>query len=431
MNWARRAWSPSADRAYHDDVFQGARYDPTDPAYPGWVTIRRFADLAGPHVSTSRTVLDLGCGPGEITCELARRFPEVRITGVDHSVVAIERAQAQASRMGLANVTFVAEDLSTFSPQEPVDLIALFDAFHHIPDPDAFVARFGQFTSRFFLMEPAGNWYGGWQQDVNLDWLAESVFLMRDRLELHLDAVAPAPPGAPARPRAGEPIERRYPIEDFERMFRGYGIEVRGTAAGIERYGTRPEATSPLRRDVGELTARLFEELDALLRKHDLDLAAKHWAIYAERGRHVAPRVPPQMNTPRPAADQPLAGPYDASYSLREVPAPVTADAVFHLVVDVTNKGWRTWTSDPPLPIYLSSRVLDGQGRVVIADGPRSSWPRPVPPGESCSVHLAVQAPAAAGRYRLQIDGVHEGVTWFSQTGVPPLTMTLEVIAHP
>lgn len=427
MNWARRAWSPSADRTYHDHVFQGAQYDPTDPAYPGGVTIRRFAAIAAPYVASSRTVLDLGCGPGEITCELARRFPHVQIVGVDHSSVAITRAQALADRMGLTNATFVAADLSTFSPKGPVDLIALFDAFHHVPDPDAFVAHFGRYTNRFFLMEPAGNWYGGWQQDINLDWLAESVFLIRDRLELHLDAIAPAPPGGPVRPPAGEPIERRYPLEDFERMFSGYGLEVQGTAAGIERYGTRPEASSPLRQDVGELTTRLFEDLDALLRKHDLDLAAKHWAIYAERGRTVPRRVPPLMRTPRPTTETPLSGPYDATYALQEAPPSVPAGRSFHLVVEVTNKSWRTWTSDPPLPIYLSSRVLDARGQVLIADGPRTPWPRPVRPGESCSVNLTVQAPEGAGRHRVQIDGVHEGVSWFSQAGVPPLTVTVDV----
>ena len=68
----RAGWTPDSDRAFHDQIFQGQDYDPFDPAYPGNITIRRFADLASEYVAQSQSVADLGCGPGEITCELAR-----------------------------------------------------------------------------------------------------------------------------------------------------------------------------------------------------------------------------------------------------------------------------------------------------------------------------------------------------------------------
>ncbi|MDA1306736.1 MAG: methyltransferase domain-containing protein [Acidobacteria bacterium] len=334
MNWARRGWSSTADRSYHDEVFKHAGYDPTDSAYPGSVTIRRFADLAARYISPGDIVVDLGCGPGEITCELARRFPVSRFIGVDHSATAIARAQALAQQLQLTNIRFTVEDLIDWVPAEPVHLVALFDAFHHVPNPEATIARLGAHTDRFFLIEPAGNWYGGWQQSVNLDWVAESLFLIRDRLAAQLAPVAPTPPGPSTMPLTGEPVERRYPLEDFERMFAGYGLDIQGTAAGIERYGTQPEAISPLRRDVGDLTYRMFVELDTL---------------------------------------------------------------------------------------------LDRRGTVVIPDGPRTPWPRAVPPGTSCAVYLTVHLPAVPGRYTVLVDGVHEGVTWFSQAGVPPLLFSVEV----
>ena len=54
--------------------------------------MRALAPWAG------RTLVDLGCGPGEITCELARRHPSVAFTGFDHSPVAIERAGSVTRR---------------------------------------------------------------------------------------------------------------------------------------------------------------------------------------------------------------------------------------------------------------------------------------------------------------------------------------------
>lgn len=424
LNWSRHRWSPQADQAFHESVFSGATYDPLDASYPGRLTIRRFADLAAASVAGSTTVVDLGCGPGEITCELAGRFPAVRFTGVDHSAVAVERATALAVRAGLTNISFTTADISTWSPGARVDLVMMFDAFHHVPDPEGFVKRLGRHTDRFFLIEPAGNWYGGWQQTFSLDWIAESIFRIRDRLEHQLGDL-PAAPGGPRAAAAGEPVEHRYPIEDFERFFAGFGLEVRGTAAGVERYGTNPEAISPLRRDIGELSYDLFARLDDILRAHDLDLGAKHWAISADRNRSgVARRVPASREM---TVESPVAGAYDATYAVKEAPAAVAPGVAFHVVVEVLNRGWQTWSSDGPAPMFISSHIEDGRRQPVLRDGPRTPWPHLVEPGQRCAVNVAVQAPPRPGRYRLLIDGVHEGRTWFSEAGVPPLVIDLDV----
>ena len=424
LNWSRHRWSPQADQAFHESIFSGAAYDPLDSSYPGRLTIRRFADLAAPFVAPGTTVVDLGCGPGEITCELAGRSPAVRFRGVDHSAVAVQRASALAARSGLANATFLTADISTWSPDGRIDLVMMFDAFHHVPDPAGFVGRLGSHTDRFFLIEPAGNWYGGWQQTFSLDWVAESIFRIRDRMEHQLGEL-PAAAGAPRVTPAGEPVEHRYPIEDLERFFAGFGLEVRGTAAGVERYGTTPEAISPLRRDIGELSYELFVRIDDLLYAHDLDLGAKHWAIYADRNRSgVRRRVPAPRDIP---VESPVSGAYDASYSVKDAPATVAPGVTFHVVVEVTNRGWQTWSSDGPAPMFISSHIEDERRRPVLRDGPRTPWPHRVEPGQRCAVNVAVQAPSQAGRYRLLIDGVHEGRTWFSEAGVPPLVLDLVV----
>lgn len=41
------------------------------------------------------SVIDLGCGTGEHTLTLARRFPQAQVTGLDQSAEMLERAQAQ------------------------------------------------------------------------------------------------------------------------------------------------------------------------------------------------------------------------------------------------------------------------------------------------------------------------------------------------
>jgi hypothetical protein len=122
-----------------------------------------------------------------------------------------------------------------------------------------------------------------------------------------------------------------------------------------------------------------------------------------------------------------LAGPYDAVYRVDSVPSEVTSGAEVAVVVSVTNRSWREWSSHDPARIFLSSRILNQRGDMVIADGPRTPFPRTVQPVEACSVYLKVRAPNEPGRFRVLVDGVHEGVAWFSDAGTPPLEFSVKV----
>ena len=47
---------------------------------------RPFADLTSRIGATApRTVVDLGCGPGQLTAGLARRWPDAAVLGLDSS----------------------------------------------------------------------------------------------------------------------------------------------------------------------------------------------------------------------------------------------------------------------------------------------------------------------------------------------------------
>src|SRR5260370_3971491 len=96
-------------------------------------------------------------------------------------------------------------------------------------------------------------------------------------------------------------------MEDFSRWFTGFGVDIRGTVAGLETYGVEPSAKSALRDDIGLSVYNLVVELDATLRRHDLDLAAKHWAVYAERVRSFPKRRVPDL--PERPVRRPLTGP--------------------------------------------------------------------------------------------------------------------------
>ena len=193
-------------------------------------------------------MVDLGCGPAEITCELAARRPDLRFLGVDHSSEAIDRARGNAARLGLTNARFEVGDVEAYVPQEPVGLVVLFDSFHHLGDPGGLVRRLGRYTAHALLVEPRGDWAGGWRKVFDFDWLVADL----DNIRRHVDFLCgEEPPGTGARLQdapvgpgpttEGSPVERRYTLDDLERLFDGWRLDVRGTVAGFETI--RPART--------------------------------------------------------------------------------------------------------------------------------------------------------------------------------------------
>ena len=425
-------WSVGDDRTFHDGLFGAASHDSFDRSFPGYVTIRRFADLAGERIGDARQVLDLGCGPGEITCELARRHPSVEFTGIDHSAVAIERARANAARLGLGNVHFAAGDLTSYAPGTRIDMVTMFDAFHHLVDPAGFVARIGARTDRVFLIEPAGDALGRWRRALDFDWVPCELDKIRMRIEHALDIEVDRAAGAPVEPppAAGRAIENRYPEADYRRFFAGFSLDIVGTVAGFDVYPPEPHHSSAWRARAMDAAYDTIVGIDRDLRARDLDLHAKHWAIYAVRGAAThAPRAsrPPSDRVPAPPGLQ-VQGSFDASYTFPDVPPELPRGQEVTLGVRIGNQSWRTWVSEGvERPILLSYHWYDSSRRAVDYDGLRTPLPRPLAPGAECAAAVRVKTPASPGRYLLEIDLVEEGVSWFSAAGVPPLRVPVRV----
>ncbi|HKK29417.1 MAG TPA: class I SAM-dependent methyltransferase [Alphaproteobacteria bacterium] len=85
-------------------------------------------------------MLDAGCGAGRAIIKLASLFPQSRFTGYDLCPDAIEMAQAEARRQGLANINFQVRDLAQLKDKDAFDLVTSFDAVHDTKDPEALLA---------------------------------------------------------------------------------------------------------------------------------------------------------------------------------------------------------------------------------------------------------------------------------------------------
>ncbi|MFN3513725.1 MAG: class I SAM-dependent methyltransferase [Phenylobacterium sp.] len=90
-------------------------------------------------------VLDVGCGAGDTTLDMARRLgPEGLCIGVDISEPLLERARDRAEEERLANVRFVQADAQTYRPEAPFDAIMSRFGVMFFSDFDAAFANLRQ-----------------------------------------------------------------------------------------------------------------------------------------------------------------------------------------------------------------------------------------------------------------------------------------------
>jgi trans-aconitate 2-methyltransferase len=75
------------------------------------------------------SVVDLGCGPGNITRLLAERWPAARVTGVDSSAPMLAKARQEAP-----GIAFVEADLNLWAPPEPAQLLYSNSTLQWLPD---------------------------------------------------------------------------------------------------------------------------------------------------------------------------------------------------------------------------------------------------------------------------------------------------------
>src|SRR3954464_6975339 len=76
-----------------------------------WRTAENSAAYLLPHLSSGSTVLDIGCGPGTITADLATLVTPARVTALEVKEEALALARAEIGRRGLANVDFAVGDV--------------------------------------------------------------------------------------------------------------------------------------------------------------------------------------------------------------------------------------------------------------------------------------------------------------------------------
>jgi ubiquinone/menaquinone biosynthesis C-methylase UbiE len=82
------------------------------------------------------TILDIGCGPGTITADLAALVPNGQVTGLEYAPDVLEQARNTAEKRGLRNIRFVVGDVHAIDyPDGTFDVVHAHQVLQHVGDP--------------------------------------------------------------------------------------------------------------------------------------------------------------------------------------------------------------------------------------------------------------------------------------------------------
>ncbi|MFE1802912.1 class I SAM-dependent methyltransferase [Streptomyces sp. NPDC059517] len=101
-----------------------------------WRTAANSAAYLLGSLKPHMRILDIGCGPGTITADLAELVPDGQVTGVDHAPGILDRARATAAERGLENVDFAVADVHALEyPDDSFCVVHAHQVLQHVGDP--------------------------------------------------------------------------------------------------------------------------------------------------------------------------------------------------------------------------------------------------------------------------------------------------------
>ncbi|KAL6885683.1 putative ubiE/COQ5 methyltransferase [Trichoderma evansii] len=110
-------------------------YDATVLQSHLWRTVDNSCTYLLPYIRPSMKILDVGCGPGNLTCDIAQRVPNGSVTGIDVSEDVIGYARKIATERQSSNVSFCTGNVFSMEFQDrQFDMVHAHQVLQHVGD---------------------------------------------------------------------------------------------------------------------------------------------------------------------------------------------------------------------------------------------------------------------------------------------------------
>ena len=134
------------------------KWDPATYVQFGDYRNRPFFDLtARIHADQPLRVVDLGCGPGNLTATLAQRWPGARVLGLDSSAEMLAKAASLAEEE--SSLQFEQADIADWMPAPETDVVVSNAALQWVPGHQDMMRRWLEALrpGAWFAMQVPGN----------------------------------------------------------------------------------------------------------------------------------------------------------------------------------------------------------------------------------------------------------------------------------
>lgn len=134
------------------------RWNPDKYVQFGDYRDRPFFDLTGRvHAERPARVVDLGCGPGNLTATLAERWPHADVAGVDSSTDMLAKARRLAA--DYPNLRFEQGDIAGWKPPADTDVVVCNAALQWVPGHQSMIREWLEALrpGAWFAMQVPGN----------------------------------------------------------------------------------------------------------------------------------------------------------------------------------------------------------------------------------------------------------------------------------
>lgn len=155
-------------QGHHESVLRSHR----------WRTAENSCAYLVPHLRPGHTILDVGCGPGTITADLARLVaPDGEVLGIDSSPEAVEAAWAGSAIPGARYA--VQDVLAMDLPDASFDVVHAHQVLQHLQDPVAALREMRRVTRAGGLVAARDADYAAMVWHPSVDGLAGWLTLYR------------------------------------------------------------------------------------------------------------------------------------------------------------------------------------------------------------------------------------------------------------